>query len=284
MFEAFLPPILGPLATFVIYAIQASARGSPQLTASETFSSLSIITLLTSPASDFLMSLPLIGMSTGCLDRIQNFLLNDNCEDGRLGAGNRSTISENMTDTDNNIELQGMRAKNNSIAISVQSAIISPAPTARPALRDVSFEVARGSTTMIIGVVGSGKSTLLKALIGELRCNSGSISTCLQNSAYCSQIPWLQNATVREIICGPIRKSEMDEDWYRASIHACALDQDIHDLPDQDDTLIGSRGVTLSGGQKQRLVGTVQCTEMQIIIGLLGACKSSVCSTKPRRS
>ncbi|KUJ15922.1 P-loop containing nucleoside triphosphate hydrolase protein [Mollisia scopiformis] len=253
MMLSFLPPILGPLATFVIYAIQASAKGTSQLSTSETFSSLSIITLLTSPASEFLMSLPLIGMSTGCLDRIQNFLLNEDCEDERLLSRGRSDMPERSSDTDNVIELQDLSKESNDLALSVQNATIRPAVTAPPALHDISFQAVKGSITMVIGVVGSGKSTLLKAIIGELRCDSGSISAYSQDSAYCSQTPWLQNATVRDIICGPAGNAEGDEQWYRTAVHACAFDQDIMELPDQDDTLIGSRGVTLSGGQKQRL-------------------------------
>ena len=32
------------------------------------------------------------------------------------------------------------------------------------------------------------------------------------------------------------------------------FDEDILQLPNQDDTIVGTRGVTLSGGQKQGLV------------------------------
>ncbi|CZR60647.1 related to multidrug resistance protein [Phialocephala subalpina] len=254
MMLSFLPQIVGPLATFIIYAIQASANGSPRLNNSATFTSLSIISLLTTPASDFLMSLPLVGMSTGCLDRIQNFLLNEECEDRRVITERRLITPDSSTNIESGIELQDMGSKGtpDNIALSVQNITIRPALKAPPALHDISFSAPRGSLTMIIGVVGSGKSTLLKALVGELPYDIGSISAQSQDSAYCSQTPWLQNASVRNIICGPA-SAEIDEQWYRTVMHACALDHDILDLPDQDDTLIGSRGVTLSGGQKQRL-------------------------------
>lgn len=45
------------------------------------------------------------------------------------------------------------------------------------ALRDVSFEVARGKTFGLIGENGSGKSTLLKCIAGILQPNEGSIVT-----------------------------------------------------------------------------------------------------------
>jgi len=44
-----------------------------------------------------------------------------------------------------------------------------------PILRDVSFTVARGQTTVILGPSGSGKSTILRLLLGLYRPDAGSI-------------------------------------------------------------------------------------------------------------
>ena len=46
---------------------------------------------------------------------------------------------------------------------------------ARPALTDISLEVARGSCTAVIGVTGSGKSTLVQHFNGLLRPSSGEV-------------------------------------------------------------------------------------------------------------
>ncbi len=59
----------------------------------------------------------------------------------------------------------------------------SPGDTAlRPgefwALKDVSFDVARGESVGVMGLNGAGKSTLLKLILGCLRLSQGEISTC----------------------------------------------------------------------------------------------------------
>jgi ABC-type bacteriocin/lantibiotic exporter with double-glycine peptidase domain len=107
---------------------------------------------------------------------------------------------------------------------------------------------------MIIGSVGSGKSSLLKAILGELSCDGGVIRVCSKSMAYCSQTPWLPNTGIREIVTGFPEEMDIDREWYDSVMHACAFDEDVSQMPNRDDTLVGSRGLTLSGGQKQRLV------------------------------
>ncbi|KAH8589326.1 P-loop containing nucleoside triphosphate hydrolase protein [Bisporella sp. PMI_857] len=106
---------------------------------------------------------------------------------------------------------------------------------------------------MIVGIVGTGKSALLKAIIGELKCRVGKIECDSANIAYCAQTPWLPNLTVRQIVCGYQFELTEDKEWYDTVVHACAFGEDIQLLPDRDETMVGSRGVTLSGDQKQRL-------------------------------
>ena len=110
---------------------------------------------------------------------------------------------------------------------------------------------------MVTGLVGSGKSTLLKAILGELPCDSGHIRVASKRMAYCGQSTWLQNASVRQIVGGVFDETSIDQEWYAAVMHACALDEDVRHLPEGHDTIIGSRGITLSGGQKQRLVSAL---------------------------
>ena len=229
-------------------------KGSDRLSTSQTFSSLVIITLLTTPAENFLQALPLIAMSVGCLERIQGFLLSEPCVDERIVPLN-SLSNDNLEIEQESIELSNMGPnKTAEYAILIQNVVIRPSPEAPPAINDVTLSCKAGSLTMVVGVVGSGKSTLLKAITGELNCSQGFITTSSKHVAYCSQSPWLPNATVRNIVCGYAAQHTRDEVWYESVLHACAFDEDIRSLPQLDDTVIGSRGVVLSGGQKQRLV------------------------------
>lgn len=149
---------------------------------------------------------------------------------------------------------QTLKGSLGSSAIIIEKLTASPSVDSDFVLCDISMRVEFGSLNMILGPVGAGKSILLKAILGEIPLISGSISVAASRIAYCAQSPWLVNATIQEnITCSDVGTA-IDENWYRTVVHACALDQDLQQLPDSDRTIIGSRGVTLSGGQKQRVV------------------------------
>lgn len=83
-----------------------------------------------------------------------------------------------------------------------------------------------GSLTIVLGPVGCGKSTLLKAILGEADHAGNNIPVATQDIAYCSQEPWLVNASIRENIVGAsdLGLSIPDEEaWYDASLLGVAL-------------------------------------------------------------
>ena len=69
-------------------------------------------------------------------------------------------------------------------------------------------------------------------------------------TAFSSQQPWIQNATVKENI---LFGNSYDETFYQSVLNACSLDTDLKILPTGDLTEIGERGINLSGGQKARV-------------------------------
>ncbi|KAK2608926.1 hypothetical protein QQS21_002502 [Conoideocrella luteorostrata] len=119
-----------------------------------------------------------------------------------------------------------------------------------PVLRDLTFKVPSGKLTIIVGPVGCGKSTLLYTLLKETRLSGGSVNGSLAEAAFCSQSPWITNTTVQQNITGGF---ELDKTWYATVVVSCALAQDISQLPQGDQTVVGSQGIGLSGGQQMRL-------------------------------
>jgi ABC-type bacteriocin/lantibiotic exporter with double-glycine peptidase domain len=102
--------------------------------------------------------------------------------------------------------------------------------------------------------MGTGKTTLARAILGDVTPDSGSIFVSTKSIGYCAQKPWLINASIKTIVCGPAGATEVDGEWYKTVIRACGLEEDIEQLSCGDLEAIGSRGTTLSGGQRQRVV------------------------------
>lgn len=126
---------------------------------------------------------------------------------------------------------------------------------------DISFELQRGSFTVITGRIGSGKSTLVRSVLGLLPLQAGEIHWngklvtdpvsffIPPRSAYTSQVPNLFSETLlTNILLG------LPEDRQRQekAIYTAVLDQDVTMLEHGLDTMIGQKGLKLSGGQAQR--------------------------------
>lgn len=106
--------------------------------------------------------------------------------------------------------------------------------------------------TIIVGPVASGKSSLCKALLGEISFAKGSINFngASTEIGFCDQTPFILNSSLQRNILG---FSNFDVPWYSAVINAVAFNSDLSTLPDGDNTIVGSGGITLSGGQRQRV-------------------------------
>ncbi|GAA5889236.1 hypothetical protein JCM5296_005842 [Sporobolomyces johnsonii] len=116
-------------------------------------------------------------------------------------------------------------------------------------LQDVSVEFPLAKLTVVTGPTGAGKTSLLLSLLGELDVLSGSVE--LPSSvSYAAQHPWLESLTIKDNI---LFGYPLDDERYRATVQACALERDLEILPEGDLTFTGERGVALSGGQKARL-------------------------------
>ena len=131
------------------------------------------------------------------------------------------------------------------------------------ALKDITFEVKKGKTLAIIGTTGSGKSTianLICRLFDPARGNifldgtdigDFDIQYMRNQIGYVPQDVFLFSDSIDKNIA--FGSENLDDE----QIIQAAIDADLHDniidLPDGFNTVLGERGITLSGGQKQRL-------------------------------
>ncbi|WP_428416671.1 ABC transporter ATP-binding protein [Phocicoccus schoeneichii] len=130
-------------------------------------------------------------------------------------------------------------------------------------LKNITIDLKSGDTLGIVGRTGSGKTTLIKQLLmyypfgeGKLQIDGVPISDISRSDfrekiGYVSQDNILFSKTVRENIL--FGKQDATEEELQEAIKMSALDQDIENMPNGLDTLVGEKGIALSGGQKQRV-------------------------------
>jgi ATP-binding cassette subfamily B protein len=153
------------------------------------------------------------------------------------------------------------------------------------ALENVSFKLEKGQRMAIIGRTGSGKTTMADLLLRMYDVSTGQIlvdGTPIQEHnlahlresiAYVPQDVFLFSDSIYNNIS--FGKTKADQSTIQEYAKHAAVYDDIMNLPEQFDTVIGERGVTLSGGQKQR-ISIARALIKQPDIVLLDDCLSAV--------
>lgn len=268
MFFAFTTPVIAPVLTFAVFALLALRDANTTLDTTKVFTSLSLFALLADPLASLIMAITQFAGSFGSFGRIQTFLENNEHENNCSRSLEFESEKIKSSETTGSSELSvtwsekpvataivkdaiGPLARADGDAICVEDGSFGWDAEKDPLLSSVQLKVPRGKVTMIVGRVGCGKSTLLKALLGEVPALSGTIKHCFMGDiSFCDQSPFHMNGSVRDSI---IAFSPLDERWYNTVVGACALTEDLRQLPLGDQTRIGSKGIALSGGQSQRL-------------------------------
>ena len=120
-------------------------------------------------------------------------------------------------------------------------------------LKEITLKIKKGEMVGIIGEVGSGKSSLLQSILNTLiLLNPKECSGIYINGSigYVSQIPWIQNDTIKNNI---LFFNEYNEKKYKEILELSQLNYDLSNFEGGDLTEIGEKGVNLSGGQKVRI-------------------------------
>lgn len=133
-----------------------------------------------------------------------------------------------------------------------------------PVLKNINLTVNKGETLGIIGTIGSGKTTLMNLLLRLYTVEDGKIfidgkdineiplKQLRDSIVYITQDNFLFSTTLRENI--NLFKDIYEDDEIEESIKKSMIYDEIMNMNDGIDTVIGERGIDLSGGQKQRVV------------------------------
>jgi len=232
--------------------VDAHLRGKDSLDPTIAFTSIAIITLVTSPANMLLAVFPQFASVYGCATRIQKYLLEPSRDDKRILLEPDLSVSD--LNGNGHAGKNGKPTIDKSLSVIIEDVVLRPAAAADICLDGLSLQLKKGSLNVICGAVGTGKTTLARAILGDITPDSGSISVSTKRIGYCAQKSWLINASIKMMVCGPAGETEVDEEWYKTVIRACGLEEDIEQLSGGDSEAVGSRGATLSGGQRQRVV------------------------------
>ncbi len=129
-------------------------------------------------------------------------------------------------------------------------------------LKDVNLKIPAGTTVALVGLTGAGKTTLVNLLIRMQDPSSGavlidgrdvreySLQSLRDAIGFVPQESFLFSDSLRDNIA--YGRHEHTEEELNEALETSQLVNDIAQLSDGLDSVIGERGVTLSGGQKQR--------------------------------
>jgi ABC-type multidrug transport system fused ATPase/permease subunit len=148
--------------------------------------------------------------------------------------------------------------------IEVQNVSITYPNREKPAVSNVSLQVAPGEIIAIVGSSGAGKTTLVDSILGVLTPENGSVRISGKHPleavrqwpgavSYVPQDVLIVNGTFRQNIALGFPEGLATDERISTAIKIAQLSDLIQSLPNGVDTFVGERGAKLSGGQRQRL-------------------------------
>ncbi|PYI24792.1 P-loop containing nucleoside triphosphate hydrolase protein [Aspergillus violaceofuscus CBS 115571] len=258
VFIGFMQPILttsianfswlvSPAASFALFTIVSTANKSSPLDPAQAFTALSLMSLITLPVLTLIQALPALFQCLGSFARLQEYFARQHAQplqlDSRLVSSSTSLLGRLGSEVPPAGTEKGP-------LIALRNATVKWNASGPEVLHEIDLDVHKGDIIAIVGPVSAGKTTLLESVLGETVVDYGYIHTPRVPTAYCSQVPWLVEGSVRDNIVGPMG---MQPAWYHQVLWMCGVSEDLQALPDGDLTRVGGQGNALSGGQKQRV-------------------------------
>jgi ABC-type bacteriocin/lantibiotic exporter with double-glycine peptidase domain len=227
-----------------MYSLLAKRNGSTMLNYDKAYTALSLFALLQAPMALILDAIAGLVSALGALARIGEYLSQP------TGAyGEKVRLSHSTAPIEP--EYPVLDEKRSPAMVTAQGYSAGWSPKGPMVVKDISFEVRPSSINFVVGPVACGKTTLLMAILGEMSHHDGRLEVAVPRIGYCSQTPWITNATIQRNILGT---SLYDQPWYDKVVEMCLLKDDISTFPRGHQEWVGNSGMTLSGGQKARLV------------------------------
>ncbi|XP_046472173.1 ATP-binding cassette sub-family C member 10 isoform X1 [Neodiprion pinetum] len=248
-------PVLISILTFATYSLLGN-----NLDAKTVFTSMALLNMLIGPLNAFPWVLNGLTEAWVSIKRIQRFMELPDLDpdayysDPPVGIDvmlRHATFKVNTQET----FLPPAPASNNMVSPASSSdsrKIVTFEDENSFTLQDINITIPKGQLIGIMGKVGSGKSTLLDAVLAEITKEDGiiAVNDLDKGFGYVKQSPWLQRATVRDNI---LFGKAYDHNKYKNILKACALTEDLNNLPKGDLTGVSESGDSLSGGQKTRI-------------------------------
>ncbi len=256
---------LAPLALAILILIGGHAVIDKQITAGEYIAFGTLLARLVWPTLTLGFMLALVQRGRASWARLVE--LQDTASDIVEGTGEPLAASTSPA----RVEVKGLTVKIGDRAL----------------LENVTFELAPGSVTAIVGRTGAGKSTLVEALCRLVEVPPGTIfidgrdittiplASLRSQLGYAPQEAFLFSTTIADNIAmgygagtaiPAARRAELErvgaaesapdmssEPRVTSAAKAAGLERDLAAMPEGLATVVGERGITLSGGQRQRV-------------------------------
>tara|TARA_A100000171_G_scaffold45302_1_gene48890 strand:+ start:4064 stop:5869 length:1806 start_codon:yes stop_codon:yes gene_type:complete len=135
----------------------------------------------------------------------------------------------------------------------------------KPVLKNIHLSIEKNETIAFVGESGSGKTTLINLLAGLIKPSSGKLSidgidydqmdirTLQKRIGYITQEPVIFTDTIFNNVTFWDLPTKENKLRFLNALKKAAIYDFIDELPEKEQTPLGSNGINLSGGQRQRL-------------------------------
>ena len=133
----------------------------------------------------------------------------------------------------------------------------------KEALKNINIRLKQGQTLGIIGTIGSGKTTIANVLLKLYDIDDNQvfidgkdinqINTYELRDSFCyiTQESFLFSDTIKNNIT--LFNDKFTDEKILESVKYACLEEDVNNMENGIETIIGEKGITLSGGQRQRV-------------------------------